>query len=94
MANAVIYPNYEQQRVVDEVFRSKVISWWKLLDGMSGADSAEFLSRIIGGLEADPKRFRAMNPDNGWGNYDSFLAVLKQMRDAIPEWPTAWSVSG
>jgi len=35
-----------------------------------------------------------MNPDNGWGNYDQFLALLKKMRDAIPEWPTVWSVSG
>jgi hypothetical protein len=53
-----------------------------------------FLDRIITGLEADPTRFRAMNPDNGWGNYDQFLALLKKMRDAIPEWPTVWSVSG
>jgi hypothetical protein len=61
---------------------------------MNGAESVEFLSRIIDGLEADPKRFRAMNPDNDWDDCDSFLATLKRMRDAVPDWPTAWSTSG
>jgi hypothetical protein len=94
MANAVLYPDYQQQRTADEVFKPNVTSWWKLLDGMSGQESIEFLGRIIDGLEADPDRFLAMNPDNGWGDYDSFLDVLKRMRDSVPECPTAWSTSG
>jgi hypothetical protein len=69
-------------------------SWWRELDQKNGLESVGFLNRIISGLEADPHRFRAMNPDNGWGDYDSFLALLKRMRDAVPAWPTAWSVSG
>jgi hypothetical protein len=95
MANAVLYDDYEQQSVFDEVFRSSHPSWWKVLDGMNGQESVAFLQRIIDGLEAQPARFRAMNPDNGWGNYDQFLALLKKMRDSVPtDWPTAWSVSG
>ena len=67
--------------------------WVEVLDGMDGPEGAEFLDRIITGLRADPDRYRAMNPDNGWGDYDSFVAVLESMRDAVPERPCVWSVS-
>lgn len=94
MANAVIYSDYEQQRVFDEVFRPLHESWWKRLDGMSGPEGVVFLDGIIRGLEAEPERFRALNPENGWGDYDSFLQVLREMRTAVPEWPTTWIVHG
>jgi hypothetical protein len=69
-------------------------SWWKHLDGRNGAEGGAFLDRIIRNLEADPARFRAMNPPNGWGDYDSLAKVLTEMRNAVPEWPCAWSVHG
>lgn len=69
-------------------------AWWKLLDGKSGPDGAALLDRIIRGLEADPDLYRAMNPDNGWGDYDRLVKVLTDMRDAVPEWPTQWETSG
>lgn len=95
MANAVLDPDYEQRSVGEEVFRfTQHISWWVRLDGLSGSDGAALLDRIIRGLEADADRFRAMNPDNGWGDFDSFVKVLTEMRNAVPEWPTTWSVSG
>lgn len=70
------------------------VTWWRLLDGMDGPPGAAFLDQIIRGLEADPEHFRSMNPDNRWGDYDSFLGVLREMRSAVPEWPCAWVVSG
>lgn len=69
-------------------------SWWYCLDAMPGPAGAAFLDRIIRGLEADPERFRALNPGNGWGDFDSFVKVLTGMRDAVPEWPTTWAASG
>lgn len=65
-------------------------SWYKRLDGMSGPEGAAFLHRIIVGLKADPVRFREMNPDNGWGNYDQLVDILTKMRDRVPEAPTTW----
>jgi hypothetical protein len=56
-------------------------AWWDRLDGMTGAQGAEYLGQIIEGLEADPARFREMNPENGWGSYDTLLEVLRKMRD-------------
>lgn len=97
MANAVLDEKYEQRSVGEEVFcfgDPGHVSWWRHLDGMSGPDGAKLLDLIIRGLEADPERFRAMNPPNGWGDYDSFVKKLTEMRNAVPEWPTTWSVSG
>lgn len=69
-------------------------AWWDRLDGATGEAGREYLSRIIEGLEADPARFQAMNPPNGWGDYDSLLKVLREMRDAVPAEPSIWHVSG
>lgn len=72
--------------------------WWQRLDGMSGPEGRDFLDAVITQLEADPERFRAMNPPNGWGCYDGpdgVLGVLRKMRDAVPDDEgSAWHVSG
>lgn len=57
-------------------------AWWDLLNGTTITPATALLDRIITGLEAEPDRFRAMNPDNGWGNYDSLLGVFHEMRAA------------
>lgn len=70
-------------------------AWWDKLRDAPGADGKAYLSQIIEGLEADPERFRAMNPANGWGSYDGLLRVLCGMRDAVPDGElSAWHVSG
>lgn len=68
--------------------------WWDALNGMSGADGAAYLHRIITALSADPDKYQAMNPENGWGSYDGLLGVLREMRDAVPEWPCVWEMNG
>ena len=67
---------------IQDPFFAPVIrnSWWKRLDGMSGREGAEFVGAIIRALEADPAKFREMNPANGWGSYDGILAVLRKMK--------------
>jgi hypothetical protein len=69
-------------------------SWWARLNGMSGPEGAAFLHLIIKGLEADPVRFRAMNPDNGWGDYDRLVGILSKMMLSVPEFSTTWSGYG
>jgi hypothetical protein len=70
------------------------IAWWEHLDGMPGPEGAAFLDQIIQRLQGNPALFRAMNPPNGWGNYDDLLTVLTAMRDRVPEWPTTWRTFG
>lgn len=69
-------------------------SWWDRLNGMDGPEGAAYLDLIIKGLVADPHRFIAMNPENGWGDYDGLVKVLEEMRTAVPEWPCKWEASG
>lgn len=69
-------------------------TWWAVLNGMTGPDGAKMLDLIIGAMEAEPPVYIAMEPENGWGSYKDFLATLKSMRDAVPEYPTHWHTSG
>lgn len=80
----------------EEYRKKRHVSWWMALDRMTGPEGRDFLDRCIKVLEADPERFRAMNPENGWGNYEGLLDVLRQMRNAVPTYdtPTKWVVHG
>lgn len=69
-------------------------AWWDALDGADGPSGAKYLDTIIRELESDPMKYEEMNPSNGWGDYSSLVKVLKDMRAAVPEWPTVWSVHG
>ena len=71
-------------------------AWWERLDGQPGGEGAEYLAVIVTGLESDPARYRAMNPENGWGSYDTLLPLLREMRDAPGAigTPAVWQVSG
>lgn len=69
-------------------------AWWRRLDGATGSEGRAYLAEVIRGLEVEPNRFREMNPPNGWGDYDSLLDVLREMRNRVPDYPTHWEVSG
>jgi hypothetical protein len=70
-------------------------SWYDGLDGLSGAEGADYLGRILTGLRADPARFRAMNPENKWGSYDHLVEVLDDMYEVSLSFPSgAWEASG
>jgi hypothetical protein len=69
-------------------------NWWQHLDGMNGHAGVAYLSIIIGQLELNPHHYRLMNPDNGWGDYDSLLATLCSMRDEPVNKDSRWHVSG
>ena len=69
-------------------------TWWDRLNGMSGPDGAKYLHTIAESLGRDPDRFRAMNPENGWGNYDRLLRLLREMAASVPEWPCHWEACG
>lgn len=59
------------------------------LHGRTGAECAALLGTAIRAMEADPVRFRAMDPPNKWGSYDGILLVLREIRDACERYPTA-----
>ena len=67
--------------------------WLDLLNDSDGPTGAKLLDGIIRAILSDPQRFEAMNPDNGWGDRQSFLRVLTEMRNSVPERPTVWKVT-
>lgn len=71
-------------------------SWWQDLSGMRGEDGAEFVYKIWRELGRFPDRYKASNPPNGWGDYDSIRKVLMEMYDAgMNRFPDGvWSTHG
>ena len=41
----------------------------------------------LAALEADPDRFMAMNPENGWGSYDGLVRFVRRYLEACRENP-------
>ena len=60
-------------------------SWHK----MKAKDVKPLLDRGIELLKQDPDKYRAMNPENGWGSYDEMLKWLHQIQIAVDEYPEA-----
>lgn len=62
--------------------------WERIMkNNVSGALAGELMTGIISRLEADPEKYRAMNPENGWGDYDSGLKWCKHLRDLFARHP-------
>lgn len=59
------------------------------IEGKAIADLLPVLEAGLANLRADPARFRAMNPPNGWGSYEGLCDVVERMIAAGQEHPTA-----
>ena len=66
----------------------------------AGADLAAFdrclaldcipvLAMAIGKMESDPDTYKALNPPDGWGSYDSLMPHLHELLDAFQAAPRA-----
>ena len=40
-------------------------------------------------LKSDPERFKALNPDNGWGSYGGLVEFVEKYLDACYQYPDA-----
>lgn len=52
-------------------------------------DLIEPLRDGLAALQADPDRFKAFNPENGWGDYDGLLDFATSYLAACMKWPDA-----
>ncbi|MEU4173268.1 hypothetical protein AB0F46_41320 [Streptomyces sp. NPDC026665] len=88
----------EPERVeLEEVgnYTSNVAPMWSAALGRSLGDLSEQpagavlpdLEQAVAAMEADPARFEAMNPKNGWGDYAGALGYLRRLRDACARHP-------
>lgn len=63
--------------------------WPYKVDGWDAQDLGIALTKVLEEFARDPDRFRAMNPENGWGRYDTLVPVLQQIRDLCAQYPSA-----
>ncbi|NUR38796.1 MAG: hypothetical protein HOV73_01750 [Streptomyces sp.] len=57
------------------------------LNGRTAGDALEQLTEAVARMRATPDHYRAMEPANGWGNYDGALQYLDRLRDACESHP-------
>lgn len=60
------------------------------LHEMQCIKAAPLISHAITQMMENPEEFRAMNPPNGWGNYDGALEVLRKLYGWGVEHPLAY----
>lgn len=84
----------ELVEVYDRNYTSNVSRMWRTagvnlreLTGMVAADAVPLLDRAIGAMTAEADTYRAMNPPNGWGDYDGALTFLCDLRAACVKHP-------
>jgi len=49
------------------------------LNGMTGVKSEPLLSAALEAMRADPEKYEAMNPANGWGDYHGAMKLLGKL---------------
>lgn len=57
------------------------------LHGVSAYDCIFILEKAIEKLKANPEKYKAMNPENGWGNYEGAISFLEAILSACKENP-------
>lgn len=58
-------------------------------DEKPARDVAEILTRTIAAFDADPDKFRAMNPPNGWGTFEGAREFAQEVLAACLIAPNA-----
>jgi len=59
------------------------------LDGMLASEALPLVRKALDVMAAEPDRFKAMNPPNGWGSYDNAVEFLRWLHDACMDHPKA-----
>lgn len=52
---------------------------WDEIQNRPTTEALPKLERLIDAMKADPQGYKALNPPNGWGDYDGFLRYLERM---------------
>lgn len=59
----------------------------EFLEGKLCSEVADILRKSTQWMADHPTEMKAMNPDNGWGNFDSYLQWLRRWQDACEKYP-------
>lgn len=61
----------------------------RLLDGLLAKNAIPILKIAINELESNPSKYRAMEPENEWGNYEGAVRYLKVILRGCMKHPKA-----
>ncbi len=70
----------------DVVFHLKSPALKRFVD-RPASEAIEPLRAAVARMEADPEAYRALNPPNGWGDYEGALDYLRRFLEACEEKP-------
>ena len=62
---------------------------WSNLRGMDARQAGVHILAILDHMRADEPRWRAMNPENGWGDYGGLVAFVAEYLAACEQYPDA-----
>jgi hypothetical protein len=57
--------------------------------GAPCTEAAGPIADAVRRMEADPDTYKAMNPENGWGDYEGAMKFLRDIADACARHPKA-----
>lgn len=60
---------------------------WKFINGMVAGEALPDIKDAIKHMEKHPDKFKAMNPKNGWGDYEGALQYLKDLANYCEQNP-------
>ena len=63
--------------------------WPYSVHGWAASTLGERLSAALDVLRSDPDKYRAMDPENGWGSYDTLVPLLEQVVESCRQYPSA-----
>lgn len=49
------------------------------LHNMSCVEAEPIISKAVENMQKDPVKYKAMNPENGWGSYETFLPYVESL---------------
>jgi hypothetical protein len=59
----------------------------KEFHGKRASECVEVLARAVADMEADPEKYKALDPPNQWGAYVTLLPALQRMLEAMRDYP-------
>jgi len=59
------------------------------LDGKLASEALPIVSAALVAMAADPAKFKALNPSNGWGDFDGAINFLRWLQSECSAHPKA-----
>ncbi len=85
--------NWNYTHNCNDMMREAGYDWIYHLDGKRVADTLPKFQAMLDELKAHPEKYQAMNPENGWGNYDCLCdlwrKILPRAQEIVEKVPNA-----